>query len=299
MRIDFLVDGTNVGTATTTPYTVNWDTTGFMDGPHVLAAALTDSMGRMTSSPSVSVTVDNNPAFSVALSPAQVMPAPASGAAGSASLTAKLASGAVSGKVTVNGVTATAVTINEAFAGNSGGKLITLTANGGGGGEWDVPAGALLTADQLTALLQGRLYVIATTAANPNGEIRGQITPANVTVVFSAMSAAQEVPPLASAATGVAATTVDSAANTVTVHVHATGADDAMAGDVDNGAAGATGARLAALAKDGVDMGHWSVELAPIAAADVANFNANKWYVNLATPADPNGAIRGQIEVHQ
>src|SRR5438874_2689980 len=106
---------------------------------------------------------------------AQIFPAPNSGAAGTASLTVKLASGATSGKVTLSGVSATAVTINEAFAGATGASLITLAANGGTAGEWDVPAGALLSADQVTALLQGKLYVIATSAANPAGAIRGQI----------------------------------------------------------------------------------------------------------------------------
>jgi hypothetical protein len=28
----------------------------------------------------------------------------------------------------------------------------------------------------------------------------------------------------------------------------------------------------------------------------VSNFQADMWYVNVATPADPSGAIRGQID---
>jgi hypothetical protein len=68
-----------------------------------------------------------------------------------------------------------------------------------------------------------------------------------------------------------------------------------MAGDLDSGAAGATGSKLAALAKDGVDPGHWSTELAPIKPDDLANFDASRWYVNVMTPAQPAGAIRGQI----
>jgi hypothetical protein len=297
MRVDFMVDGMSVGMATTSPYTLNWDSTRVADGAHMLTASVTDSLSQTSSSGSLSVTVDNNPSFTVPMAPGQILPAPTSGASGTASLAAKLANGAVSGKVMLSAVAATAVSINEAFAGNTGSKLITLVANGGTAGEWDVPAAALLTADQITSLLQGRLYVIASSAANPNGEIRGQITPANVRVIFSAMAGAQEVPPISIAASGVAATTVDSTANTLSVHVHAMGVDDALTGDVDNGAAGTTGARLTALAHDAVDAGHWSLELAPITAADAANFNASRWYVNLATPADPGGAIRGQIDV--
>jgi len=207
----------------------------------------------------------------------------------------KLASGATSGKVTLSGVTATAVTLNEAFAGATGAGVITLAANGVTAGEWDVPAGALLTADQVTALLQGKLYVIAVSAADPAGEIRGQITPDNVTVIFSDLAGSQEVPPVTVTASGVAATTVDSAASTLTVHLNSTGVDDATAAELDTAASGATGPRLVALTKDSVNMGHWSAELATVTASDVANFKANKLYVNVKTPAEPNGAIRGQI----
>jgi hypothetical protein len=294
MRVDFLVDGTQVGSSMMPPYSVKWDTTTVGDGAHTLTASVMDSMDQTVTSAPVTVTVDNNPAFHVALAAAQIVPAPASSASGTATLSAKLASGALSGKVVLSGVSATALSINEAFAGNSGAALIHLTASGSAG-EWDVPAGALLSAEQVTALLQGKLYVLAASAANPGGEIRGQITLPNVMVSFSDMSGMQEVPPVSIAATGVAATTVDSEAGTVSVHVHASGVADAMAGDLDSGAAGATGSKLAALAKDGVDPGHWSTELAPIKPDDLANFDASRWYVNVMTPAQPAGAIRGQI----
>ena len=294
-RVDFLIDGTIVGTATASPYTVSWDSTSVSDGSHALTGTVTDSNSKTATSAAVTIAVKNTPVFSVSMVSAQISPAPSSSATGTANLTVKLASGAISGKVTLSGVTATAVTINEAFAGATGAGVITLAANAGTAGEWDVPAGALLTADQTTALLEGKLYVIATSAANPAGEIRGQITPDNVTVVFSSLAGSQEAPPVAGTAAGVAATTVDSTASTLTVHVNSTGVDDATAAEVDTAAAGATGPKLLALTKDSVNMGHWSTELATVTAADVANFTANKLYVNVKTPAAPNGAIRGQI----
>ena len=115
-------------------------------------------------------------------------------------------------------------------------------------------------------------------------------------MIFADLSGAQEVPAVVGAAAGVAATTVDAQANTVSVHVHATGVDDATAAEVDNGAAGSTGTRLVALTQDAVQAGHWSTELAAITATDVDNFKANKWYVNVATPAQVHGAIRGQVD---
>jgi hypothetical protein len=296
-EVEFLIDGTSVGTVKTAPFTLNWDSATVADGSHALTAIVTDSTGQMTTSAPVDFKVDNNPAFQVTLQASQIIPEPTSSASGSASLTVKLANGSISGKVTLSGVTATAVTINDAFAGNTGSSIISLNANAATPGEWDVPSAALLTADQVTTLMQGGLYVIASSAANPGGEIRGQIAPANISVVFTRLSGAQEVPAVNNnAASGVAGVTVDSTADTVSVHLHTSGVADASAASVDTAAAGATGAQLVALAHDPADAGHWSVQLAKITAAELADFDANKWYVNVVTPADPNGAIRGQID---
>jgi CHRD domain/Bacterial Ig domain len=296
-QVEFLIDGTSVGTVKTAPFTLSWDSTTVADGSHTLTAIVTDSKGQTTTSSPVVFKVDNNPAFKVTLQSTQIIPEPTSSASGTASLTAKLANGSISGKVTLSGVTATAVTINDAFAGNRGPSIISLKASAATPGEWDVPPAALLTADQVTALMQGELYVIAISAVNPNGEIRGQITPANISVVFTKLSGAQEVPAVNNnAASGVAGVTVDSTANTVSVHLHTSGIADASAASVNTAAAGATGARLVALAHDPADAGHWSVELAKVTAADLSNFDANKWYLNVVTATDPNGAVRGQID---
>jgi hypothetical protein len=294
-RVDFMVDGTRVGTTSGEIVSVSWDSTTVSDGAHKLTATVSDSLGQTSTAGPVTIEVDNHPAFAIALSPAQIVPAPASAGSGTAHLTVNLGSGALSGSVVLSGLTATAVTLNQAFAGDHGASLVTLSP-GANTAEWEVPAGALLTAEQVTALLQGGLYVTAGTAANPNGELRGQIAPTNVAVIFSVLNGAQEVPSVAGSAAGVAATTVDTVANTLTVHVHATGVDDASAAEVDDGATGATGPQVAALTRDDVDPGHWSTQLAEVSAADIAAFKANNCYVNVMTPADPHGAIRGQIE---
>ena len=294
-RVDFMVDGTRVGTTSSEIVSVSWDSTTVSDGTHTLTATVSDGLGQTSAASPVTIEVDNHPAFTIALSAAQIVPAPASMGSGTAHVTVSLGTGTLSGSVVLSGLTATAVTLNQAFAGDHGAVLVTLSPGGNGAG-WDVPAGALLTAEQVTALLQGGLYLTAATAANPDGELRGQIAPTNVAVIFSVLNGAQEVPSVASNATGVAATTVDTVANTLTVHVHATGVDDASAAEVDAGAAGATGPQLAALNRDDLDPGHWSTQLVGVSAADIAALEANDGYVNVMTPADPLGAIRGQIE---
>jgi hypothetical protein len=288
-RVDFFVDAANVGTATTSPYTVNWDSTKVTDGTHSVTAKVTDSVNDTATTPAITVTVKNTAAASVPMSSAQIFPAPRSSASGMANLTVKLETGATRGTVELRGVTATAVTINEGFAGSNGAAVMRLAPAAGSAGAWEVPQGALLTPEQVTALMQGRLYVIATSAANPGGEIRGQVAPGNVVVRFTELAASPEAARLGIAASGVAATTVDGSANTLTVHVNSAGVDDALAAQV------STGAKAADLVRDSVSMGHWSTELAAISAAEVASFEAGGWQVSVATPAVENGAIRGQI----
>lgn len=285
-RVDFFVDGTMVGTATTSPYTFSWDSTKVADGSHSVTAKVTDSVNGTATTPATMITVKNAAAAAVAMTSAQIFPAPRSSASGTASLMVKLETGAMQGKVQLNGVTATAVTINEGFAGANGAAVIHLTP---AAGAWVVPAGALLTQEQLSAFKQGGLYMIAASAANPRGEVRGQIAPENVSVRFTDMVASPEAAQLGIRAAGVAATTVDKSANTLTIHVNSTGVDDALAAQVN------TGARATELARDGVNMSHWSTQLAAISADEVANFEAGRWQVSVATPAAEQGAIRGQI----
>jgi Bacterial Ig domain/CHRD domain len=293
-RVDFMIDGTIVGTATTSPYTFSWNSTSVTKGSHSLTAKVTDSVNGTATTPAIMINTTGMAVAAVAMTAAQIFPAPSSSASGTANISVNLASGATSGNVMLRGLTATAVTLNEGFAGATGPRVITLVANGAAG-EWQVPAGALLTAEQVSALTQGKLYVIAASAANPRGEVRGQIAPDNIVVTFSSLERTPEVAAVGLAAGGVAATTVDTTANTLTIHVNSTGVDDAMAAQVATGAAGASAATLAELSKDSVNMGHWSTELVAISAADVANFKAGRWQVSVATAVHPNGAIGGQI----
>jgi hypothetical protein len=81
----------------------------------------------------------------------------------------------VKGSVTTTNINGTAAHIHEAAAGTNGGVIVPLTKNGDNG--WSVPAGAKLTDAQYESYKKGNLYVNVHTAANPGGEIRGQIKP--------------------------------------------------------------------------------------------------------------------------
>ena len=80
--------------------------------------------------------------------------------------------GMVSGSVMTKGVQGTAAHIHLAAAGKNGPVIVPLTKDGD---TYKVPAGAKLTPDQMKAYKAGELYVNVHTAANPNGEVRGQL----------------------------------------------------------------------------------------------------------------------------
>jgi hypothetical protein len=109
----------------------------------------------------------------VMLSGDQEVPAVKTEAKGSGTISVK-DDKTVSGSIAVSGLTPTAAHIHEAAAGKNGGVIIPLTKSGDG---FAVPAGAKLTDAQYDAFKKGDLYVNVHTAANPGGEIRGQLKP--------------------------------------------------------------------------------------------------------------------------
>jgi hypothetical protein len=78
----------------------------------------------------------------------------------------------VKGNITTTGVTGTAAHIHMGAAGKNGPVAVPFTKDGD---TYKAPAGAKLNADQLKAFKSGELYFNVHSAANPNGEIRGQL----------------------------------------------------------------------------------------------------------------------------
>jgi hypothetical protein len=72
-QVVFKDGATTIGTDTTSPYSLAWNTTGVANGAHSLTAVASDAAGNATTSAAVSVTVDN-------AAPAATMTAPANGA---------------------------------------------------------------------------------------------------------------------------------------------------------------------------------------------------------------------------
>ena len=61
-HVDFLVDGQSVGSDSSAPYSVDWDSLSVVDGPHSISARAVDTADNSATSGAVSVTVANLPA---------------------------------------------------------------------------------------------------------------------------------------------------------------------------------------------------------------------------------------------
>jgi hypothetical protein len=113
-------------------------------------------------------------AATIRLTGAQEVPPVATAASGSGQITV-LSDQSITGSVKITGMVAKAAHIHEGAPGKAGPVIIPLTKTSDD--TWSVPVNAKLTASQYTAYLAGNLYVNVHSAAQPAGEIRGQITP--------------------------------------------------------------------------------------------------------------------------
>jgi len=110
----------------------------------------------------------------VLLSGAQEVPPVNTAATGSGTITV-LMDRSVSGTVTTSGVAGTAAHIHTAAPGQNGPVIVPL--NKTGENVWSVPDSIRFNDAQYEAYRLGNLYVNVHSAANPAGEIRGQVRP--------------------------------------------------------------------------------------------------------------------------
>jgi hypothetical protein len=218
-RVEFLVDGTVIGSDTSSPFSFDWNTSGVADGTHSVTARAADAAGNTTTSTAVTFTVKNNFTYSVVLSGAEEIPATTTLAAGNATLNVNIGTGAISGNLLLTGVTATAAHVHDGFAGQNGTVAIPLEESTTTPGTWGFAPSAALTTAQVDKLLAGGLYLNAHSDAYTGGEVRGQILPDIITVAFATLEGLQEVPEVTTNGAAQGAVTVNRDSGRATIHV--------------------------------------------------------------------------------
>jgi hypothetical protein len=189
--------------------------------------------------------------------------------------------------VSINGLTPISAHIHRGIAGIAGPVVHPLTPVAG------IMDGTIaITATDVQDLVDGHLYINAHTVANPNGEIRGQlISPSEV--LYSAVLNGQNVSPaVTTTATGGAQFIVDPGAKSMRYEATFTGLV-ATAAAIRSGIAGTNGAVIYALTVN--PAGTSAKGRLSVTQADITAMDADNYYINVSTTANPDGEIRGQI----
>lgn len=193
---------------------------------------------------------------------------------------------------------ATMAHIHTGRVGLNGDVLVPLVQVAGDAGSWLLPTATPITADVLNVLMSGGHYVNIHTPAYPGGELRGQIISSDdFALITFPLSGAQEVPAVATTATGDGYAMVALSDYSLELQVLTSGVEDATMAHIHTGVAGENGPILLGLEQDSDNVNRW---MAPTEAALTQSIfevlAAGGHYVNVHTPEFPGGEIRGQIE---
>lgn len=183
----------------------------------------------------------------------------------------------------------TAAHLHQGAIGANGGVVLPLAASG----LSSFSGSATLTSAQVAAIISNGSYVNFHSGANPGGEIRGQVVPSVSTRYSAVLSAASEVPPNSSVATGTALAFLHEPENRVVYLVNASGFSGSVtAAHFHQGIAGANGG--VAFSLNG-SSGNYAGVTNRLSATQLAAFKANGFYANIHTSVNPGGEIRGQL----
>ncbi|WP_299019786.1 CHRD domain-containing protein [uncultured Photobacterium sp.] len=197
--------------------------------------------------------------------------------------------------ITENADDAIAAHIHEGFIGENGEVLIDLTA-GDSQNIWITPENTVLDEATASRLVSGGHYVNIHTPANSPGEIRGQILTDDFTLLTFALDGEQEVPVVETDASGVGYATYNNVTEELDLKVLTIGVDDADAAHLHEGFIGQNGQVVVGLEKDPDNVALWKSPNGTTLDAETATqLLAGGHYVNVHTPANPSGEIRGQV----
>jgi hypothetical protein len=185
---------------------------------------------------------------------------------------------------------ATAAHVHDGDIGTNGGVAFGLTDMGNGIfllEQTDITAGLL------NDLLSGEWYLNVHTPANQGGELRGQITPANIEVYGVVPTGGQEVPAVTTDANGTGAITLNTTTGLIIGTINVFNITPTMA-HIHAGDVGVNGGVVIAL----IDAGNGVFTVPADTVLNMAQMDlmqAEGLYTNFHTAENPGGEIRGQI----
>ncbi len=189
------------------------------------------------------------------------------------------------------GLSASAAHLHQAAVGSNGGVIVGLTSTGNG----EFRGSATLSAAQSLALQNGNTYFNMHTAANPGGEIRGQVVTPTTTRISALLNGSQENPPVVTSATGEGIAFLHEPTNRIVYTVELSNIANVQAAHIHLGNAGSNGPVLEGL--NGGPTSYCGVTRR-LTASELATANSDGLYFNVHTTANPGGEIRGQMLVN-
>ncbi|MEJ6475427.1 CHRD domain-containing protein [Pseudoalteromonas piscicida] len=243
------------------------------------------------------ILTDNYALATFGLSGQQEVPAVSTMASGDGYAIVNMDNYEVELRVVTSGVEdATAAHIHTGRIGMNGGVLVGLEQSTDDMSVWMTPDNTMINAETFAVLASGGHYVNVHTPANQNGELRGQILTSNFTFVAFPLSGEQEVPAVTTTATGSGYALVNRNGYDLELQVLTSGVADATAAHIHTGFAGENGPVFLGLEQDNNDPNRWMAPADAALTAEIFSVLASGGhYVNVHTPANQNGELRGQI----
>ena len=234
--------------------------------------------------------------MSARLNGAQETPALATNAQGVASFTLNETRDTLFVQAAFSGLSGpiTGAHVHEGAVGVAGNIIISLVPMVRGNRLSGFLTGADISKDKLAKFLRGLYYINVHTAANPAGEIRGQIQVETDLALRGNLNGAQEVPAVATSGTGLGVFTLSQSQEKLRFRVVLSGLSSPItAAHFHTGAAGVVGPVVVDLLPY---LGNNVIEgeIVPTAAF-LASLLKGEIYINVHTTSNPSGEIRAQV----
>lgn len=244
--------------------------------------------------------------FDAMLTGGQQVPAVATTAQGVATFTLNSMLNTITYAIVADGLSGaiTSAHIHEGAIGTAGGVLVDLSSGINGNRIMGTITGAAVTNDLINSMLKGETYINVHTAANPNGEIRGQIYRLAREGYTTKMDGAQQVPSVTTTAYGAGIVSVNRDQNNLHYMFVVGGLSSALSGaHFHNAAAGVAGGvtfdltgSFAGMTTNDAAFGYLtSMDATPFTSTESVLFRNNEIYLNVHNMENPNGEVRGQI----